>query len=344
MKRTLVTLAAAGAATLALAPAASADVALSGGSTKLKVAPGTAKALSSLGVKVTPTGRARAAGGGVRFPITGGNIDPATAAGRINHRGGLRFAAGGTRVVLKDYRVAVGKKIRLSAKVGGARLHILELRGKPRVTRSGFNTNVSGLRAVLTAKAASALNRAFGVKAFKKGLRLGSVSVKSKTSQAELAASGGTALELDPGALQALTSQGIAPGVIAPATLSGTTATFPITGGRVGLNLASGHVRHSGGISLTKGSTVVRLTDFDIRLGAAPQLFAALNGGASKVAIIDLDLSGAMPSVSGRDIAVPGVVAKLTQGAADALNQAFGTTAFTGGLVLGRATVTASGR
>ena len=274
MKRSLVTLAAAGAATLALAPAASADVALSGGSTTLKLAPGTAKALSSLGVKVSPTGRARAAGGGIRFPITGGKIDPATAAGQINHRGGLRLAAGGTRVVLKDYRVTVGKKIRLSAKVGGSRVHILELRGKPRVTRSGFNTNVSGLRAVLTAKAARALNGAFGVKAFKKGLRLGSVSVKSKTSQTQLAASGGTALELDPGALQALTSQGIAPGVIAPATLSGTTATFPITGGRVGLDLASGQVRHSGGISLTKGSTVVQLTDFDIRLGAAPQLFA----------------------------------------------------------------------
>ena len=27
-------------------------------------------------------------------------------------------------------------------------------------------------------------------------------------------------------------------------------------------------ISHSGGISLTKGATVVRLTDFDIRLGA----------------------------------------------------------------------------
>lgn len=344
MKRTLVTLAAAGVATLAAAPAASADVKLSGGSTTLKVAPATAKALSSLGVKVTPTGRARAASGGVRFPITGGSIDPATAAGRIDHRGGLRFAAGGTRVVLKDYRVAVGKRIRLSARVGGARVHILELRGTPRVKRSGFNTNVSGLRALLTGKAARALNRAFGVTAFKKGLRLGSVTVRSKTSQAELAESGGTALEIDPGVLSALASLGIAPGVIEPATLAGTTATFPITGGRVGLDLGSGVVRHSGGLSLTKGATVVRLTDFDIRLGSAPQLFASLNGGSPKAAILDLDLSGAMPAVSGRDVTVPGVVAKLTQGAADALNQAFATTAFTGGLVVGRATVTASGR
>ena len=36
------------------------------------------------------------------------------------------------------------------------------------------------------------------------------------------------------------------------------------------------------------------------------------------------------------------VVAKLTKGAADALNQAFGTTAFAEGLVIGTATVAAT--
>ena len=39
-----------------------------------------------------------------------------------------------------------------------------------------------------------------------------------------------------------------------------------------------------------------------------------------------------------------GITAKLTQGAADALNAAFGTTAFAGGLVLGQATVNAAGK
>ena len=103
-------------------------------------------------------------------------------------------------------------------------------------------------------------------------------------------------------------------------------------------------IRHSGGISLTKGATVVALTDFDIRLGSAPQLFASLNGGATKVAIIDLDLTGVTPAVSGRTITLDGVTAKLTQGAADALNGAFATTAFTAGLVLGKAKVEATGK
>jgi hypothetical protein len=46
----------------------------------------------------------------------------------------------------------------------------------------------------------------------------------------------------------------------------------------------------------------------------------------------------------GRTITLAGVTARLTEGAAKALNASFGTTAFAPGLVLGRATVTATGR
>ena len=327
---------------LTLPSPAAADVALGGGATTLRLDRGTAQALGSLGVAVTPVSPARANGLRFRFPVTGGRIDPRTAAGTIRHRGGLRLQAGGTRVVLRRFTVTVGNQINLSAVVGGDRLHVAKLRGRPRVTRSGFDTRVRGLRAELTGKAARALNAAFGVHAFRRGIVLGRVSVVAKPTQAELQARGATALALDPGALAALASLGIAPGVIDPATLTGTTARFPITGGRVDLDLGGGTIRHSGGVSLTRGATVVRLTDFDVRLGAA-QLFASVNGG-SKVAILDLDLSGATPTVAGRRITVAGVRAALTQGAADALNAAFETTAFSAGLVLGTATVRARGR
>ena len=237
MKRTLIATATAVAA-LAAAPGASAAVDLTGGSTTLKLDRGTAAALDGLGVSVAPVGRARAGASGVRFPITGGRIDARTAAGTIRHAGGLRFSAGGRSLTLRSPRVAVGRKIMLSARVGGGRVHLLELTGA-RVSRSGFNTNVSGLRARLTQKAASALNATFGVKAFKKGLRLGTASVRSRTDEADILARSATSLEIDPGALQALTSLGIAPGVIAPATLAGTTAAFPISGGRVKLDLSA---------------------------------------------------------------------------------------------------------
>jgi hypothetical protein len=331
---------------LVAASSASAAVGLSGGSTQVSLNAGTAKALTSLGVSVTPTGRAKAKGTRVTFPITGGAIDPATAAGTIRHSGGLRFRGHGNAITLKDYVVTVGQRVRLSARVGASRVTVLNLTGTPKVTRAGFNTNVSGLTAELTAAAAKALNTTFGVHAFRKGVKLGRVKVATKARATELLPAGQTGLTLDPGALQALTSLGIAPGVIGPATLTAATVTanFPITGGKVMLNLSSGVVRHSGGISLTKGATVVSLTDFDINLAPTPQLFATLNGGPTKVAIIDLDLTGVTPAVAGRTVTLDGVTAKLTQGAADALNGAFGTTAFAGGLVLGKAKVEATGK
>ena len=217
MKR-LIPIVAAG-ALLAAAPAAHAAVDLSGGATQLTLDKGTAKALGSLGVKVAPTGAAKAKGARVTFPISGGAIDPATAAGTIEHRGGLRLSAGGKRITLKNYTVSVGRRITLSAKVGQSRVTILDLTGKPAVTRSGFGTNVSGLTAKLNRAAAKALNATFGVSAFKRGVKLGKVKVTATPAQTELLAQGGTALAIDPAALQAIAGQGITPGIIGPATL-----------------------------------------------------------------------------------------------------------------------------
>ncbi|HEX6745625.1 MAG TPA: hypothetical protein VF087_15465, partial [Solirubrobacteraceae bacterium] len=73
------------------APAGAATVKVAGGSTTLKLDAGTAKALKGLGVSVTPITPAKAGSKGVSFPITGGSIDPATAAGTITHSGGLQL-------------------------------------------------------------------------------------------------------------------------------------------------------------------------------------------------------------------------------------------------------------
>jgi hypothetical protein len=319
---------------LAVAPAAQAAVDLSGGQTRLTLNKGTAKALSSLGVRVSTTGNAKARGRHVQFPINGGAIDPATAAGRIRHSGGLRFAAGGTRVTLKNYVVKVGGRITLSAKVGKGRVKILNLTGTPRVSRSGFGTNVRGLTAKLNRTAATTLNTVFGVKAFTAGLPLGKVVVKAQPSQTDAATVG------------TLGSLGVTPGVVGPATLDAATltASFPITGGKANLDLSAASITHSGGISLTAGATVVNLTDFDIVVGASGvRLLATVTGAAGKVPIADLALGGA-PSIAGRTITLSGVAVKLSAEAAGALNAAFGTTALAAGIPLGTATVTATGK
>ena len=104
-------LAAAGAlvALAVAAPAGAATVKLAGGSTTLELNAGTAKALKGLGVSVTPITPAKAGSKGVAFPITGGTIDPATAAGTITHSGGLQLRAGSTRVRLTSFTIGVDK-------------------------------------------------------------------------------------------------------------------------------------------------------------------------------------------------------------------------------------------
>ena len=279
----------------------------------------------------------------MRFPITGGRIDAAH--GGRDDPSRRRAALLGRRrsLTLRAPRVAVGRKIMLSARVGGSRVHLLELTGA-RVSRSGFNTNVSGLRARLTQKAATALNATFGVKAFKKGLRLGTASVRSQHRR------GG-----HPGAQRHLAR-----------ARSGRAAGADEPGHRARRDRAGDADRHDRGLPdlgrpgqarpLRRARSATRAASRSPRArpscgwsrstsGSAPspQLFAAINGGAQKAAILDLDLTGVTPAVDGRTVTLAGVTAKLTQGAADALNAAFATTAFSAGLVLGRATVVAEG-
>ncbi len=124
------------------APAGAATVKLAGGSTTLRLDAGTAKALKGLGVAVTPITPAKAGSKGVSFPITGGAIDPATAAGTITHSGGLQLRAGATRVRLTSFIIGVDKTPSLSVEVGqgaAARLHAVAGQGEGRARRPGHD-------------------------------------------------------------------------------------------------------------------------------------------------------------------------------------------------------------
>lgn len=163
-------------AMLAFAPGASAGGV--SGSTTLKLDPGTAGALQSLGVSVAPVGPATAGPDGVSFPITGvsGSIFPPAL--KINHSGGLNLSAGTTSLDLTDYTIVLGSKPRLIASVGGARVAILKLDlRKARISATSRYLNVGPVKASLTAEAASALNATFGVTAFTEGLVLGQATV-----------------------------------------------------------------------------------------------------------------------------------------------------------------------
>lgn len=339
----MLALAAIVAALLAFAPTAGAKVQLAGGSTTLKLAPDTAAALEANGVALRPLRPARVRGGGVAFPITGGSINPATAAGRIDHSGGLALRAGGTRVALRNFRVHVGsRRAILTAEAGGGRLTALTLSLRnAKVVRNGLGTTVRGVRALLSGQAAKALNAAFSTNLFARGLPIGTVTVRATAAQVELAG-GATALALDAGAASALASLGVDAAPVDPASAEGGGLSFPITGGKLNAESFAGSVRHSGGIRLAKGATVVELTSFTINVDSDPDLTALVGG--QRVSILKLDLSRLDAQVRGRRITLGGVRATLTAAAAQALNGAFSTSAFSEGLLLGTATVAARAR
>lgn len=328
---------------LFFAPAASANP-IAGGSTALKLDKGVANVLKKNKVSVSPIAPAKVQGGAISFPVTGGSLDPSTAVSNIRHSGGLRFKAGKRQLVTRSFTVRTGANNVLIAKVGKASVPLLAIDlKKAKISRNGLGVTVSSVGVSLTGAAAQALNRTFKVKLFKKGLRLGSVVVRTQPSSVGLAAEGSTDLALDEVAAGALTSLNVAVAPIAPATaLPSGEISFPITGGRANTSTFAGEITHSGGISLTQGATVVQLTDFTINVDSEPDLTAVLNGGA-RVSILDLDLAALTTDVTGLNITLGGVSAGLTAGAAAALSGAFGAP-IPAGFTLGTATVNAVAR
>ena len=182
--------------------------------------------------------------------------------------------------------------------------------------------------------------RRLGLAALVAVLALAPAASAAKKKSVKLAPKGATTLALSDGAASALQSLGIAAAPLKPARAGEAGLRFPITAGKLNAKTYAGQIKHTGGISLTRGDTRVELRNFIINVDKAPDLTARI--GSSRVSILDLDLSDAKITKSGRKLTIAGVKATLTKTAADALNAAFATDAFAEGLEIGTATV--SGR
>ena len=148
-----------------------------------------------------------------------------------------------------------------------------------------------------------------------------------------------TALTLDANTAQALVGAGygIAPVGAAQAQSDGSIA-FPITRGRVNSKTLAGYIAHSGGLAITNGDKRVVVRSFVIRTNTKKPFLTARVG---KATIKLLNLSGIKRADSGGKVVVT-AKATLAKQAAKALNKAFGTSLFKGGLSIGTAKVTAS--
>jgi hypothetical protein len=152
---------------------------LRGGATTLALDPGTAAALTSAGISVSPIGPAGAGQEGIAFPITGGRVATDPVGGRIAHSGGLRLRDADT-VRLRKLVLRLDAAPDLTARVGGRRVSILDLDlSQVQLALERRRLTVSGVRATLSADGAAALNQAFGTQ-LPAGLTIGTATVDAR--------------------------------------------------------------------------------------------------------------------------------------------------------------------
>ena len=167
---------------------------LTGKSTEVTLDAGTAKALTGLGVAVTPVGSATfdAKTSTVGFPITGGfatihsdlNFKPGYISGTVIHQAsGLKFAKGNKSIEVTDFVVDPGTSILTVTAGGKSGIPLLDLDGtNVKVSKQGNDVVLDGTVAKLTQTGADALNATFGVTAFTAGLPLGVVHLVASAS------------------------------------------------------------------------------------------------------------------------------------------------------------------
>jgi hypothetical protein len=154
--------------------------------------------------------------------------------------------------------------------------------------------------------------------------------------------SGKTWLKVDKDTAAALSDAGVK--VEAVGAAEGPTAkrpyfTFPIVGGKVTKDPLGGQIVHSGGLSFSADSEKVVVKRFVIDLDRGV-LTAKVAGTGQRIDLLRLGAPEDV-KVSSEKIVLKGVDAKLTAQAAKALNEAFDTDLFAGGLLIGEATVNA---
>jgi hypothetical protein len=158
-----------------------------------------------------------------------------------------------------------------------------------------------------------------------------------------IALSGKTWLKIDKDTASALSDAGVkveATGAaVGPTAKRPYTFAFPIVGGKVDKDPLGGRIVHSGGLSFSADSesVVVKRFVIDVDRGV---LTAKVAGTGQRIDLLRLGApEGA--KVGAERIVLRGVDAKLTAQAAAALNEAFDTELFKGGLLIGEATVIA---
>ncbi len=179
-----------------------------------------------------------------------------------------------------------------------------------------------------------------------------SASAPKPVASIEALSGESTAILLDKGFTDALTSLKLTPGVVGTAKLTDGSLVFPITGGNVSVfepgsvpNYVVGQIQHEGsGLSLTAGGTTVELTNFNVDPGVS-RVYGdvTVNGevAATSAYLFELNGSTLKPLQSkGNTAILEGTKVLISDVAAPVLNDVFKTDAVKPGLLVGIAKIT----
>lgn len=293
------------------APAVAATtVKLSGGTTTLRLDAKTTKSLKKAGITVSAAAPGKLKSGALTFPVSAGSIDPATAKGTIDHKGGLTLKMGKKKLALTALTLNSSKGT-LSGKAGKKTVSFASVKGG-KVARDGFNTSASGFKVSVSKAGAAAINKALGVRTFKAGTALGTAALAPKTDELAIER-GTTTLTFTPELAGALQQLRVTIGAGAPATVDANGAVvFPITDGTLNQSTLFGTVNHAGSLSLGGND----LSNPSITISATPSL------SISSVKVGPLDISTLVPRIdpATRTINLSGVGVTIDDQAAGLLN------------------------
>jgi hypothetical protein len=259
-------------AMLAIAPLASAaSDPIKSGTTTLTINKGLSKKAKKAGIKITAVKPSKIKGTKATFAVTGGEIEPTTGAGTVNHSGGLKIKWGKKSVTLKSLTIDTKKKS-LSAKVGGKTVKVASLAGTS-TARLGFGASVSAKKVKLTSAGAKALNskltpaptktkvkkngktivKTVKVKPpFKANMVLGASVTEVEPETVTVLPTGSMTFTGDPTLLTKLGDVETKLVVIPPTTAAANVFTSPLSGGTISPLGTSGTVNSAGGLVLTQ--------------------------------------------------------------------------------------------
>ena len=326
------------AATLVLAPGASArPEQVSGGTTSLKISANVGEFLADTGTKVKAIDPAKEKKKGYGFPIASGELDNKKVKGSLKHRGGLELNGDGGKFELTRLRAKFGRSSKLKAKLDGKDSALFDLDiDNANAKESDGTIKVNRVKVLLSAKGLRLIEDVTEMELEDRDVVFGKLKVAAETGGEELDLTSGDAnLALD----NAFTSGGVSASAIDPATQGAGRLGFPVIGGKVAEDGASGVVRLNGGLRLTRGGANIELTKPRISLTGG-EIPAVISG--DRVSVASFSLAGATVNVDGADVTITGIDSELTSDGARAVNEALGGNAFSEGDPFGRFEVRAT--